>query len=126
VVDDDPYVTATFEKLLSLDGYHVLTAGSATEGFEHLANNPVSVVISDQRMPGIGGIEFLSRVKELYPEVVRIIVTGYADMGSITEAINQGAVYKFLSKPWDYNFVRKIIIEAFEYNEYLNGKTKIS
>jgi EAL domain-containing protein (putative c-di-GMP-specific phosphodiesterase class I)/ActR/RegA family two-component response regulator len=126
VVADDPYVTTTFEKLLSLDGYHVLTAGSATEGFEYLANNLVSVVISDQRMPGIGGIEFLSRVKELYPEVVRIIVTGYADMESITEAINQGAVYKFLAKPWDYKFVRKIIIEAFEYNEYLNGKTKIS
>jgi diguanylate cyclase (GGDEF)-like protein/PAS domain S-box-containing protein len=126
VVDDDPAVTAMFEKFLSLDGYHVLTAGSAAEGFDQLAINPVSVVISDQRMPGISGIEFLSRVKALYPEVVRIIVTGYADIGSITEAINQGAVFKFIMKPWKYDFVRTIIGEAFEYNEYLNGKIESS
>jgi DNA-binding NtrC family response regulator len=99
-----------------------LTAGNAAEGFDQLAINPVSVVISDHRMPGISGIEFLSRVKALYPEVVRIIVTGYADIGSITEAINQGAVYKFIMKPWKYDFVRTIIGEAFEYNEYLSGK----
>jgi diguanylate cyclase (GGDEF)-like protein/PAS domain S-box-containing protein len=126
VVDDEPAVTSMFEKLLSLDGYHVLTAGNAAEGFDQLAINPVSVVISDQRMPGISGIEFLSRVKALYPEVVRIIVTGYADIGSITEAINQGAVYKFIMKPWKYDFVRTIIGEAFEYNEYLNGKIESS
>jgi len=126
VVDDEPAVTAMFEKLLSLDGYHVLTAGNAAEGFDQLAVNPVSVVISDHRMPGISGIEFLSRVKALYPEVVRIIVTGYADIGSITEAINQGAVYKFIMKPWKYDFVRTIIGEAFEYNEYLNGKIESS
>jgi len=126
VVDDEPAVTSMFEKLLSLDGYHVLTAGNAAEGFDQLAINPVSVVISDHRMPGISGIEFLSRVKALYPEVVRIIVTGYADIGSITEAINQGAVYKFIMKPWKYDFVRTIIGEAFEYNEYLNGKIESS
>jgi EAL domain-containing protein (putative c-di-GMP-specific phosphodiesterase class I)/ActR/RegA family two-component response regulator len=121
VVDDEEEVAATLKRLLLLEGYHVLTANSAVEGFELLANNRVSVVISDLRMPGMNGTEFLSRVKELSPDTVRIIISGYAEVDSVTAAINQGFVYKFITKPWTADVVRERVGEAFRYHASLNG-----
>lgn len=113
LVDDDDNVLSSLQRMLSFEGYNVLVAGSAMDGFEQLANNRVSVVISDQRMPGMSGTEFLSRVKLLYPSVVRMILSGNADLNTVTDAINHGAIYKFLSKPWDDNLIRARIEEAF-------------
>ena len=114
VVDDEKEVATALQRMLVLEEYRVLIAGSAAEGFELLANNQVSVIISDQRMPVMTGTEFLSRVKELYPDTVRIILTAHADLNSVTDAINRGAVYKFLNKPWSDDDIRKTIDEAFK------------
>lgn len=116
VVDDEKEVGMAIQRLLVLDGYRVLVAGSAAEGFELLANNRVSVIISDQMMPIMAGTEFLSRVKELYPETVRIILTGHADLSFMTNAINLGGIYKFLIKPWSDDIIRETIDEAFKYH----------
>ena len=78
-----------------------------------LASNTVGVIISDQRMPEMTGVEFLSRVKEAYPDTVRIVLSGYTELNSVTDAINRGAIYKFLTKPWDDDLLRVNVEEAF-------------
>jgi CheY-like chemotaxis protein len=114
-VDDEPSILSLLSRLLSRDGYRILTASGATEAFELLAMNQVDVVISDQRMPGTSGVEFLRRVRGLYPDTVRIVMSGHADVQTVTEAINQGAVYKFCSKPWDNDQLRSDVKDAFAY-----------
>lgn len=73
----------------------------------------MQVILSDQRMPDMSGAEFLARVRQLYPESIRIILTGHTDIDLITGAINRGAIYKFLTKPWDDDQLREEIREAF-------------
>jgi response regulator RpfG family c-di-GMP phosphodiesterase len=117
VVDDEPNILRSLVRLLRRDGYNILTAGSGAEGLELLAQHDVEVIISDQRMPGMTGTEFLSRVKELYPDTVRIVLSGYTDLESITDAINHGAIYKFLTKPWDDELLRDNVRQAIEQHE---------
>lgn len=113
LVDDEPGIRTALSRLLRGDGYHILTAATGVEGLEMLAINPVQVIISDQRMPGMSGTEFLSTVKELYPDTVRIILSGYTDLEVVTESVNRGAVFKFLTKPWDDNLLREQVRDAF-------------
>jgi DNA-binding NtrC family response regulator len=104
--------------VLRRDGYVIHTATNATEGFELLAKNRVQVIVSDQRMPGISGTQFLSRVKEMYPDTMRIVLSGYTDLATLTDAINRGAIYKFLTKPWDDEDLREQVRDAFrQYDE---------
>jgi len=113
LVDDEESVGAALERLLRHDGYTILRANSGREGLEVLKQNNVGVVISDQRMPGMTGVEFLSQVKELYPRTIRIVLSGSSDFSTVTAAINQGAIYKFFSKPWDNETLRVDVMEAF-------------
>ena len=113
LVDDEANIATSIRRLLRGDGYRIITAGSGMEGLEQLAVNPVGVIISDQRMPEMTGVEFLRRVKELYPDTVRIVLSGYTDLKSVTDAINEGAIYKFLTKPWEDEQLRENVREAF-------------
>ncbi len=113
LVDDEPHVLASLSRLLRREGYQILTAGKPREAFDLLARHPVQVVVSDQRMPEMSGTEFFARVRQLYPQTIRLILTGYTDLDSVTDAINRGAIYKFLTKPWDDDQVREQIREAF-------------
>jgi len=122
VVDDEEQVVGLLRELLLLEDYHVLTACNAAEGFELLASNRVSVVMADLRMPVMSGTEFLGRVKELYPDTVRIIISGHADLDSVTDAINNGFVYKFINKPWKQTVIQENIAEAFRYHAELVGR----
>ena len=117
LVDDEENILAALKRLLRRDGYQILTATSARQGFELLAAHPVGVIVSDQRMPEMCGTEFLGKVKEIYPHTIRIVLSGYTDLQSITNAINQGAIYKFLTKPWEDDLLRENIQKAFEYFE---------
>ena len=117
LVDDEENITSALLRLLRRDGYHILRANSGMEGLELLANNKVGVIISDQRMPGMSGTEFLTRVRELYPDTVRIVLSGYTELNSVTDAINRGAVYKFLTKPWEDELLRANVEEAFQRHE---------
>ena len=122
LVDDEPYVISGIKRVLRHDGYRILSANSAQEGFELLATNQAGVVLCDQRMPGMDGTEFLSRVKSLYPKTVRIAMSGYTDMDMITAAINRGAIYKFLNKPIKNELLRQSIAHAF--NRYEAGSAE--
>lgn len=113
LVDDEPDVIHALERLLCHDGYRILTAGSAAEGLELLALNEVQVIVSDQLMPQMSGTEFLSKAKELYPDTIRMVLSGYSSFESIMEAINNGAIFRFLLKPWDNGSLRTHIREAF-------------
>jgi diguanylate cyclase (GGDEF)-like protein/PAS domain S-box-containing protein len=113
LVDDEENVVAALKRLLRRDGYHIVTAHSGAEGLQRLAEVEVDVIVSDQRMPGMTGVEFLRRAKALYPDTVRMVLSGYTELQSITDAVNEGAIYKFLTKPWDDERLRAHIEEAF-------------
>ena len=113
LVDDEQNILASLRRLLRRDGYTILSAASGQEGLEVLAANPVDVIVSDQRMPGMTGVEFLRKAKDMHPESVRLVLSGYTDLQSVTDAINEGAIYKFLTKPWDDAMLRANIEEAF-------------
>ncbi|NMG76918.1 EAL domain-containing protein [Aromatoleum diolicum] len=117
LVDDEPNILSAIRRLLRGEGYRVLTAGSAREALEILAKEPVQVILSDQRMPEMNGTEFLGRVKVLHPSTVRIVLSGYTELESIMQAVNTGALYKFLTKPWDDNALREHLRDAFSYYE---------
>ena len=114
LVDDEENITASLVRLLRRDGYTILRANSGQEGLDILAQHEVGVILSDQRMPGMTGTEFLVKVKELYPDTVRIVLSGYTELNSVTDAINRGAVYKFLTKPWEDDLLRANVEEAFQ------------
>lgn len=113
LVDDEENVLSSLGRLFRRDGYRVLSAGNVDEALALLANNEVQVILSDQRMPEMSGTEFLARVKMLYPETVRLVLSGHADLATVTEAINRGAIYRFLTKPWDDRELRDHIRQAF-------------
>ncbi len=113
IVDDETGIQSALHRLLRRDGYRVLKASGGEEGLALLAEHDVQVIISDQRMPGMSGAEFLSAVKELHPHTIRIILSGYTDLAVVTDAVNRGAVFKFLTKPWDDELLRANIRDAF-------------
>ena len=113
LVDDEVNVLNALTRLLRREGYRILTATSPLQAFDILAKNRVQVVVSDQRMPDMSGTEFFARVRQLHPATMRIVLTGYTDVDSVTAAINRGAIYKFLTKPWDDDELRDQIRQAF-------------
>jgi len=99
VVDDEPEVCNTVYHLLRRR-YNVLRAHSALEGLELMANHEVELVLTDQRMPEVTGVEMLVKLKTKYPEAIRMLYTGYTDLESVVRAVNEGHIYRFISKPW--------------------------
>ena len=99
VVDDEPDVCDSVQDLLRRE-FHVLKARSADEGLKQMQEHEVHIIMTDQRMPKITGVELLSDVRQDHPHAVRLLFTGYADLESIIAAINQGHIYQFLKKPW--------------------------
>jgi response regulator RpfG family c-di-GMP phosphodiesterase len=126
LVDDEENITASLVRLLRRDGYTILRANSGQGGLDLLAQHKVGVIISDQRMPGMNGTEFLSKAKELYPDTVRIILSGYTELNSVTDAINRGAVYKFLTKPWEDDLLSANVKEAFQRYEMKIENARLS
>jgi response regulator RpfG family c-di-GMP phosphodiesterase len=121
VVDDESNILAALKRMLELEGYQVLTASGAAEGFDLLATKRVDVVISDLQMPVMNGTDFLKRVKQIYPDVVRMILTGDLDLHTATNAINQGTIFKYLIKPWDDKILLAHVNEACTYHDMLTA-----
>lgn len=114
LVDDEENVLRSLHRLLRRDGYNLHLANSVQMAFEVLSKHPIDVVVSDHRMPEQNGTDFLCKVKALYPQTVRLMLSGYTEVNSVTEAINEGSIYKFLTKPWDDDQLRANIREAFQ------------
>jgi signal transduction histidine kinase len=113
VVDDEPEVVQSVQDLLRRE-CRVLGATSAAEGLRLLADHEVHVVLSDQRMPGTTGVEFLTRVRAEHPDAIRLLCTGYADIKVVIEAINRGHVYRYLAKPWEPEELEALVRQAGE------------
>lgn len=113
LLDDEENVLRSLVRLFRRDGYRILAAGNVRDAFDLLAVNDVQVILSDQRMSDMSGTEFLGRVKMLYPGTIRMVLSGYTDLNTVTEAINRGAIYRFLTKPWNDEELREHIRQAF-------------
>ncbi len=114
LVDDEPSMQSALRRVLWREGYTLLFASNAPEALDLLARHSVAVVISDFRMPGMDGIQFLDRVRVLHPKTIRVVLSGYSDIKVVTDAINRGAVFRFLHKPWDNRELLEAIRAAFE------------
>ncbi len=112
LVDDEPNVPRAIRRALRSEGYKFLIANSAAEAFDLLRATPVDVVISDHRMPGVTGSEFLSEVNNRYPDTVRLMLSGQADIEAVIDAINEGSIFKFVAKPWKNDQLKQVVREA--------------
>jgi diguanylate cyclase (GGDEF)-like protein/PAS domain S-box-containing protein len=121
VVDDDVNVLQALHRLFRRDNYRVLTAASPAEGFDLLALHQVQVILCDQRMPVMSGTEFLSKVKEMYPDTMRIILSGYTGVETVLDSINRGAIYRFYTKPWNDAELRDNVRLAFRQYWLMHG-----
>lgn len=126
LVDDEKNILAALNRLLRQDKYHILTASSGEDALQILSSTAVDVIVSDQRMPGMTGVEFLRIAKGLYPETIRIVLSGYTELQSVTDAVNEGAIYKFLTKPWDDVQLREHVAEAFKRKELANENLRLN
>jgi CheY-like chemotaxis protein len=115
LVDDEPNILAALRRLLRRDGYDIVADTDAHAALRRLETEDFDVIVSDQRMPDITGVEFLRRAKTLRPHSMRIVLSGYTDLDSVTSAINEGAIYKFLTKPWDDDQLRSHIAAAMRH-----------
>lgn len=117
LVDDEENILRALTRLFRRDGYTLLTATGGEEGLELLDAHKVGVILSDQRMPGMIGSVFLEQAEKKQPDTIRLMLSGYTELESVTDAINRGAVYKFLTKPWDDELLRENVRQAFEQYE---------
>jgi type II secretory ATPase GspE/PulE/Tfp pilus assembly ATPase PilB-like protein/DNA-binding NarL/FixJ family response regulator len=126
IVDDETGVLKALARAFRQEHYEVLTATGAEQALECLRATPVQVVISDYMMPGMNGAELLKRIKALYPETIRIMLTGHADTGAVMGAVNDGAVYKFVLKPWNDDDLRLTVALALEQFDLLRKNRALS
>ena len=121
VVDDEMDVCDSVHDLLRLE-FRVLKARSAEEGLRLMRENEVHIIMTDQRMPKVTGVELLRSIRAGHPQAIRMLFTGYADLDSVIAAINQGHIFKFLKKPWEPNDLEQTVREAAaEYDHLLEN-----
>ncbi|MDB5193135.1 MAG: response regulator [Segetibacter sp.] len=112
-IDDEVHNLTSFKATFRRD-FRVFTAESAEEGVKVLNQENIQVILSDQRMPKMTGIEFFESIKDSHPDPIRILITGYTDVNAVIDAINRGQVYKYLAKPWNEDDVRNFVQKAHE------------
>jgi YesN/AraC family two-component response regulator len=123
-IDDDPELLAGLRRALSSSGIPIFTTEDADQAFAILASQPVDVVISDIDMPAMNGLELVRRIRIQYPDVVRILLTGFGTFDAARRAINEGEVHRFLSKPFDPGELKRILAEAIDRRTELARSTQ--
>lgn len=124
-VDDEQNILASLRRLFHTQKYRVLTADSGSAGLRVLENETVDLVISDMRMPEMNGAQFLEQVRERWPDTMRLLLTGYSDTQSILSAINQGEIYRYITKPWDDNDIVLVVRQCLERQSLLAEKLRL-
>ena len=117
LVDDEKKILASLRRLLRREDYELITANCGPEALELLEADPVQLIISDYRMPGMTGVELLREVRQRWPDTLRIILSGYSEVSTIIAAINEGEIYKFISKPWNDEEIKLHVRRALEQHE---------
>lgn len=113
-IDDEPHILTAIERIFDEGDVRVLTASGALAGLELLAQEEIAVMVTDNMMPGINGLEVLRRAREISPDTVRIMLTGHADINTAIAAINDGEVFRFVMKPWDNTSFSGIVYDALQ------------
>lgn len=124
VVDDEAANLRILERLFRSQ-YTIISAASGTEALELLTQYDIALIISDQRMPEMTGIEFLKRAAEMRPQTVRIILTGYTDINALVEAINSGVVYKYVTKPWINEDLKQTVQRGLQHYETVKSQYEL-
>jgi len=124
IVDDEPGVLESLRHFFHRR-FRVLTAGDGAAGLAVLAREPVQVILSDQRMPGMRGDAFLARAREVQPDAVRILFTGYADIQAVVNAVNEGQIYRYLAKPWDPDELDALLRQAAGQYDLLTDRRRL-
>jgi len=125
LVDDEPNVLSALRRIFRRENYQIESAMSGQEALKALSQNEFQLMISDFKMPKMDGAELLKQVKDLYPDIIRIMLTGYADTDAVMGAINEGAVYKFILKPWNDDDLRVTVSLALEKYDLLKTNKKL-
>lgn len=128
LVDDEKAITKALHRLFRKEGYQILTADSGPEGLEKLkqCQQPVSLIISDQRMPEMSGAQFLEKAKEIVPNAVRYLLTGYSDMEAVIQAVNKGEIHRYLTKPWNDDDLLLHVRQSLEYYELIYENRRLT
>ena len=124
-VDDEPNILASLRRLFRRENYKVLTAGSAAAGWAVLEEEHVDIVISDMQMPEVNGTEFLERVRQRWPDTLRLLLTGHADHEATIGAINRGEVYRYITKPWNEEAILLVVRDALERQSLQREKLRL-
>jgi len=113
-VDDEPNILKSVQRLLRQEEMQVLCAATGEEALDILSQTPAQVIVTDQRMPEMTGVDLLSAVRERHPEIIRMMLTGFTEIKIAVEAINRGEIYRLITKPWNDDELRATIRQAFE------------
>jgi len=114
LVDDEPSILSALRRTLRSTGYQIMTAATAEAALDCMAHYQVGVIVSDNRMPGVTGLELLREIKARYPQTVRVMLSGYADLEALSLAVNAGEIFRFISKPWEEGELKVAINDAFD------------
>ena len=125
IVDDEPAFIALLKEAFCREPYEVLSSSSASEALDLLASEPVDLVVSDEKMPGMSGSEFLAMVRAKYPQTVRIILTGHASLEAAIRSINQGEIYRFFTKPCNIFDLVITIRHALQHQELMKENQRL-
>ncbi|MFA9390384.1 MAG: ATP-binding protein [Prolixibacteraceae bacterium] len=124
IIDDEPEIVKALTRQFRRK-YNVFSTTNAEDGFNIMEKENIQVVLSDQRMPGLTGIDFFSKIKNKYPDALKLILTGYSDIEAVIGAINEGQVFRYVTKPWNPDELETIIKEAFEKFELITNNRKL-
>jgi len=125
-VDDEENILSALKRVfLEEENYGIITANSGEKGLEILKGRPVDLIISDQRMPGMSGTEFLKKARELYPDTIRIVLSGFSDFDTITKSINEGEIYRLIQKPWEDDDLLLTVKDSLEKYELMRVNRKL-
>jgi len=125
LVDDEPNLTSALVRSLDRKQFEIFTADSAQQGLMILAGNEIDVVVSDERMPGMTGSQFLSEVRKKWPNTIRMILSGQADLEAAVRAINEGEVYRFLLKPCHPQELQMTILQGLQHKKLVAQSRKL-
>ena len=128
IVDDEPSITRALQRLFRKEGYNIMTAHNGAEGLEKLkeTNQAVSLIISDQRMPGMTGAQFLEQSRAIMPDAMRFLLTGYSDMDAVIQAVNNGGIHRYLNKPWNDDGLLLHVRQCLEHYALINENRRLT
>jgi CheY-like chemotaxis protein len=124
-VDDERNVLSSLKRMLIDEEYATVFANSGEEGLQMLEEHPVTVIVSDMRMPVMNGVEFLKRAQVIRPDAVRIVLSGFSEVGDLREVINQGGVWRYIAKPWDDYEMKMTLRNAMELYDTATERTRL-